>query len=90
MRYFRSFIVGLLTALIMSVIWVLFREMAATVEMSRMIAASPEGSGGIAGVVVVTEASVLAAALAGFLVGFLWRFRRASKVRQLPRSITNG
>jgi hypothetical protein len=61
MPYFRSFIVGLLTALITSVIWVLFREMAATVEMSRMIAASPEGSGGIAGVVVVTEASVLAA-----------------------------
>ena len=87
MLYFRSFIVGLVTALITSVFWVLFT---AAVEVSRMFAASPEGSGGIAGVVVVSEASVLAAALVGFLVGFLWHFRRASRVRQLPRSTTNG
>jgi hypothetical protein len=90
MLYFKSFIVGLLAALITSVIWMLLREMSAAVEMSRMITASPEGSGGIAGVVVVTEASVLAAALVGFLVGFFWNFRRASRVRQLPRSTTNG
>jgi hypothetical protein len=87
MLYFRSFIVGLVTALITSVFWVLFT---AAVEVSRMFAASPEGSGGIAGVVVVSEASVLAAALVGFLVGFFWNFRRASRVRQLPRSTTNG
>jgi hypothetical protein len=87
MLYFKSFIVGLLAALIMSVIWVLFT---AALEVSRMFAASPAGSGGIAGVLVVTEASVLAAALVGFLVGFLWHFRRASRVRQLPRSTTNG
>jgi hypothetical protein len=43
MLYFKSFIVGLLAALIASVIWVLFREMTAAVEMSRMIAAGPEG-----------------------------------------------
>jgi hypothetical protein len=90
MLHFKSFIVGLLAALITSVFWVLLRETSAAVEMSRMFAASPEGSGGIAGVVVVSEASVLAAALVGFLVGFLWHFRRASRVRQLPRSITNG
>jgi hypothetical protein len=87
MLYFKSFIVGLLAALIMSVIWVLFT---AALEVSRMFATSPEGSGGIAGVLVVTEASVLAAALVGFLVGFFWNFRRASRVRQLPRSTTNG
>jgi hypothetical protein len=85
MLYFKSFIVALLAALITSVIWVLFRELTAAVEMSRMIAASPEGSGGIAGVIVVTEASVLAGALVGFVVGFFWNFRRASRVRQFPR-----
>ena len=82
MLYFKSFIVGLVTALITSVFWVLFT---AAVEVSRMFAASPEGSGGIAGVVVVTEASVLAGALVGFVVGFFWNFRRASRVRQFPR-----
>jgi type III secretory pathway component EscS len=44
-----------------------------------MIAASHEG-GGILEIVVVTEAPVLAAALVGFLVGFVWNLRRASRV----------
>jgi hypothetical protein len=83
MRYFKSVVVGLVTALIASVIWVLFREMATRVEISRQIAAS--GGSGIGAVVVVTEASVLAAALMGFVVGFFWNFRRAPTVRQFPR-----
>jgi hypothetical protein len=80
MRYLWSVIVGVVGAVLASVIWVLFRGFVANLEISRQMQAS--GGGGIGAVVVVTEVSVLAAALAGFLGGFFWYFRRASRIRQ--------
>jgi len=75
MRYCKSIIVGMATAVVASATWVLavfVLPIFLPVVVSRFT-----GAGGMSASS-VSSGSVLAAAVGGFLVGFVWHFRRAS------------
>ena len=79
-RYLKSVIVGVAAAVVASVIWVLavfILPVFLPFFISRFT-----GSGGSGGAMAsVGSGSILAVALLGFLVGFVWNFRRASRLR---------
>jgi len=78
MRYLKSLLVGAVAALVGAVLWVFavfFVPLFLPIVVSRFT-----GSGGI-GAVSVGSASILAASFVGFLLGFVWMFRRTARVR---------
>jgi hypothetical protein len=80
MRYLTSVIVGLAAAVVASAIWVL-AVFILPVFMPFLISrfSGSVGSGG--GAASVGSGSILAVSHVGFLVGFVWNLRRASKLR---------
>jgi hypothetical protein len=82
MIYFKSIIVGLITAVATSLLWILAVFVFPIVIpflISRIT-----NSGGV-GFAVVGSGSILIAGLVGFAVGFYWQFRRLSKRRLQTR-----
>jgi hypothetical protein len=75
MRYFKSIIVGIATAVVASVIWVL-TVFVLPIFLPFFISRFT-GSGGVSAAS-VGSGSILAVALVGFLAGFVWNFRRPS------------
>jgi hypothetical protein len=78
MVYFRSFVVGIVAALATAAIWIL-----ATFVLPialPMLVSWASGEGGGAGAYIGSD-SILAAALVGFIAGFVWHLRRAGKAR---------
>ena len=82
MRYFTSIMVGVAAAVVASVIWVL-AVLIVPVELLFLISRYT-GSGGI-GAASVGSGSILVVALVGFVGGFVWKFRRASRLGAHPR-----
>ena len=75
MRYLTSVIVGVVGAVIASVIWVL-AVLILPVFLPFFISRFT-GSGG-SGIGFVGSDSILAVALVGFLIGFVWNLRRSA------------
>jgi hypothetical protein len=88
--YLKSVVVGMIAALMASTLWVLavvvlpivlpiIAERAA--QTFGPLGGAETGSGGIGAVSVgVNEIPILAAAVVGFVAGFLWSVRRISKL----------
>lgn len=70
MIYLKSLITGILTATVAVIVWILI----SVLILSLSIAAVNEGSGGVGFMVMSHE--IFWAAFLGFLIGFVWRFRR--------------
>jgi hypothetical protein len=82
-RFLKSILVGFVTAVVSAVLWVVFWLAVPTLVQSRQIASS--GSGGLGVVLDATDISFLAPAVVGFLIGFVWTFRRASASARTTR-----
>jgi hypothetical protein len=77
MTYLKSTLVGIAAAFAASVIWILTMlvlPIAAPFLVSRMIGTGAVGAGAVVG-----SGSILIAGLVGFILGFSWQFRRASR-----------
>ena len=78
MTYFKCTLVGIVTALVASVIWAaatLVLPIAAPFLISRVLGTDGAvGAGAAAG-----SGSIMFAGLVGFIAGFYWQFRRANK-----------
>ena len=83
MRYVKSVAVGIVTGVVFAVCWVLLHTVGPFVAQSRQIANS--GSGGIGVVADFTNIAFLMPAVVGFLVGFVWTFRRKSRLAPTRR-----
>lgn len=70
MIYFKSFITGLVTAILAVMAWILINVLI----LSLSVAAVDEGSGGVGFIIMSHQISW--AAFFGFLIGFVWRLRR--------------
>ena len=80
MRFLKSGIIGFAAALVAAVMWVLavlIVPVFLPLLISRLTGTGGSGGSGAS----VGSGSILAAALVGFLVGFVWNFRRASRPR---------
>ena len=78
MIYLQSILVGLITAVVASLLWIVAVFVLPIVIpflISRIT-----NSGGV-GFASVGSGSILAAGLVGFVIGFYWQFRRLSKRR---------
>jgi hypothetical protein len=82
MRYLKSLLVGVVAAVITSVLWVLV-VLILPVFLPFLISRFAGGGGSGGGAARVGSGSILAVALAGFLLGFFWTFRRTARVHQL-------
>ena len=78
MRYIKSIIVGMTVAVFVSVMWVL-AVLLLPIAIPAAIAKF-SGTGGAA-VASVSSGSILAAALLGFTLGFVWHFRKHRATR---------
>jgi apolipoprotein N-acyltransferase len=81
--YLKCTLVGIMTALAASVIWIaamLVLPIAAPFLISRIFGTSGAGGAGAA----VTSGSIMFAGLVGFIAGFYWQFRRANKSPRRP------
>jgi hypothetical protein len=77
MVYLRSLLVGIVVALAAAALWILavfVLPIAVPLLVSRL-PGSEYGTGGAGAV--ISEGSILAAALVGLIVGYCWEFRRA-------------
>ena len=84
MRYVKSMVVGIVTAIVSSFCWVLLRLFMADLNIGRqMLDAHGRGAGssGVGFVIDISYLSILAPALIGSVVGFGWIFRRSSRQR---------
>ena len=78
MIYLKCILVGIVTALAASVIWVaavLVLPIAAPFLISRIFGTYGSGGAGAA----VGSGSIMFAGLAGLIAGFYWKFRRVNK-----------
>ena len=83
MAYLKCTLVGIVTALAVSVIWIaamLVLPIAAPFLISRIFGTGGAGGAGAA----VGSGSILFAGLVGFIAGFYWQFRRANKSPRRP------
>jgi hypothetical protein len=81
--YLKCTLVGIVTALAASVIWIaamLVLPIAAPFLISRLFGTDGAGGAGAA----VGSSSILFAALVGFIAGFYWQFRRANTSPRRP------
>jgi hypothetical protein len=74
MRYLKSIVAGVIVAILAAVVWVI-AVFVIPIAWSILVARFYDGAGFAAAS--VTSGSILAAALVGFVLGFVWRFRRA-------------
>jgi hypothetical protein len=81
MTYRRPAIVGIATAFVAPVVW-LVSKLALPIAF-QLIAARRAGSGGI-GFVSVDLAELLVVAVVGFIAGFAWQLRRTKRSRLAP------
>ena len=77
MRYFKSVIVGLVAAVVAVVMWV--AVLVLPVLLPLLLHVTGTGSGGVG--FTSDSGSMLAVALVGFLAGFVWNLRSASRLR---------
>ena len=84
MRYFKSILVGIIAAVVASVIGV-FAVFVAPIALAFLVSRfASNGSAGI-GAVSIGSGSILVVAVLGFLLGFFWTFRRAARIRHVSR-----
>jgi hypothetical protein len=83
MRILKSIGVGVLAAIVAAAGWVAVRLVVTAVAVSPQMTGS--GAGGIGFVVDTTDVSFLAPAVVGFLIGFVWTLRRASRAARTSR-----
>ena len=83
MRCLKSVIVGVAAAVVASVIWV-FAILILPVFLPLFISRfSGRGGSGVSAAS-VGSGSILAVALVGFLIGFVWNLTRVSRLRARP------
>jgi hypothetical protein len=80
MIYLKSLATGILTATLAVIVWILINVLI----LSLSVAAVNEGSGGV-GFIVMSH-QIFWAAFVGFLIGFVWRFRRLKARRSASYS----
>ena len=83
MVYIKAIVAGIVGALAASVLWILVAFVAPI--LLTVTLANFGGSGG-AGFVSIGSGSILVAALVGFVVGSLWRYRRLARKTVASRS----
>jgi hypothetical protein len=79
----KSILIGILAAVLGVVLSVALSVIVPVMVNSWQIGSS--GSGGLGLVVGVTDISFFAPAVVGFLVGFVWTFRRTSRLARTSR-----
>jgi hypothetical protein len=83
MRYVTSVVVGVVAALVASVLWVMVVLVLPILVPFLLSRVTNQGSGGAGAS--VGSGSILAAASVGFLLGFLWMLRRPAAIGRPSR-----
>jgi len=78
--YLRSLVVGIVAAVLASVLWLLVTIGLAVMDFSRRVQG---GAGGVDAVSVGLTGSTPVVALVAFAAGFYWHLRRATRSRQV-------
>jgi hypothetical protein len=84
MTYVKTLLVGLIGALVATVLWIVVPIFVSVVWSTRSSSFVTNGSGGIgavsSGILVPTGFSILLAALVGFTIAAMWYLRRSRRV----------
>jgi hypothetical protein len=78
MIYLKSFLVGVVAAIVASAVWIVVAFVIPVVGPFLLAKLSGDYSGG--SVAVIGSGSILVAALVGFAVGFAWTLRRGRQL----------